>query len=127
MKSTNHVLAKGVVDTGFTTNRRIYLGKQSCWNLDEWNTTLIAGCGKTGHITNDSSTKSNQSGFPGMPLLKQTIEDHIKGLPVLELLAIGKHDGIDPLPGETGFRLIKIERFNRLVGNNHDLCAGDIG
>jgi hypothetical protein len=58
-------------------------------------------------------------------MFKETVKDAVKSLPILELLAIRKYDGINPLPRKAGFRPLKIEWCHSLIGNDHDLRPGN--
>ena len=86
---------------------------------------MIASRGEACHVADNPASKRDQRGFPGMPLLQQTVKDPVQSLPVLEFLAIGQNNCINTLPGKAAFRTLEIQGRDSFIGHNHDLGAAN--
>ena len=75
MKRPYHVFPLRMIAGCLATNRRIHLCQQCRWQLNEGNSTLIACCGESHHITNHSAAKRDQGGGATTAILQKGIED----------------------------------------------------
>ena len=113
IESTDHVFTQRVVDSGFTAHRRIDLGQQGSRHLDEINTALITGCGKTGHVTHHAAAQCNHSGASIVARREQAIENQLQGFPIFERFAIRQDNRHDRELREAASQTLKIEWRDR--------------
>src|SRR5690606_13614713 len=78
MKGTGRILAKFMINPGLAANRRVYLGQQCGWHLDECHTALIGGRGITRHVSNHATAQGDQCRVTGMTALQQPVIDTIQ-------------------------------------------------
>jgi len=115
-----------MVDTGLAAHRRIDLGQQCGRNLDEIDAALIAGGGKTGHVTDDPAAEGDDRGAAVVTGGQQAVEDQLQGFPVLEGFAVRQHHGNHRERRKAAGQTFEIERRHGLVGDDCHLPPVDM-
>ncbi|MNF75595.1 hypothetical protein D3C84_576670 [compost metagenome] len=94
--------------------------------LDEIDTTLVTGGGKTGHVANHAAAQGDHGGAPVMACGEQAIENGLQGFPGLEGFAIGQHHRNDGKLCQAAGQTLQIQWRNGLVGDDCHLPPGDM-
>ena len=127
VEGADHVLAEGVIDAGLAADGGIDLGQQGGGDLDEGDAALVAGGGKAGHVAHHATAQGDEGAIPAEAVTQQAVEDAVPDLQGFVLLAIREYDLRHLIAGQGLGDLGQIEGGDRLVGDDHDLAATDMG
>src|SRR5210317_1053085 len=112
-----------MIDPSFSANGGVNLRQESSGDLYKVYTALVAGSRKPSHITNHTTTQGNECCRTVMTHLQERIKYGVKIFQCFERLPIRQNNLIYLQVGKLPFQSIKIERCDRLVGDDHNLFA----
>ena len=125
MKRTDHVLALGMIDTGFSTHRRVNLGEQRCWNLHMAHAPQPGGGGESGNVADYSSPQSDKSGLAVDFARQESVIDVTGGSKVLVLLAIRKNYQGHGNALQCAKQLVQVQWRHNIIGDHNGRAAAD--
>jgi hypothetical protein len=112
-----------MVHAGLAADRGVHLGEQRRRHLHVVHASLVAGRRETRDIADDPATERCDAGIAVHPVLDERVEDARQRVEGLVLLAVGQHDGRDPLAGQRAAEAVEVQGCHRLVGDHEDVAC----